>query len=156
MMFLIHCSTGSRINEAEAIREIRADRLAAQVRFLADDLLEGRGTGTRGYDLAALYMATQFQEIGLSPAGDPGSFLQQVPLRKTLLVQEESSLTFVTKKGQVKLKYNVDFVMGDDYARPETSVSADAVFVGFGITAPELQYDDYANADVKGKIVVIL
>jgi hypothetical protein len=131
-------------------------KLAAHVQFLADDRLEGRGTGNSGYDLAANYVETQLKKLGLKSAGDSGSYFQKVPFRKTDLVRDQSYLRVVTKKGPVELKFREDFVMSGDYAHTDSSISAGAVFVGFGVTAPELHYDDLAGADLKGKVAVIL
>src|SRR5579864_6414992 len=82
-------------SEAAAMAAIRAEAIGAHVRFLADDLLEGRGTGTRGYELAAKYVATQFEALGLEPAGIDHTYYQPVPLRKVELTPEHSSITLV-------------------------------------------------------------
>ena len=76
-----------------AAARISADAIRAHMRYLSDDALEGRGTGTRGYELAAKYVAAQFEALGLSPAGDGGSYFQRVPLRSTLVDGSRSSLT---------------------------------------------------------------
>ena len=131
-------------------------RLASHVKFLADDLLEGRGTATRGYDLAALYVMTEFQQLGLKPAGKNGNFYQPIPFRKATTIRENCSFTLIDKDGEHPLEYGKDYVMAADYSRPQTSASAEIVFAGFGVTAPELKYDDYAGLDVKGKIVALL
>ncbi len=138
------------------LASIRADRLQAHVKFLSHDLFEGRGTATRGYDLAALYVATQFEQLGLLPGAGKGNFLQAVPLRKTNVLPERCKLSIHGKNEAVDLKYGVDYLMPGDYVREETNITAEVVFAGFGITAPDLQYDDYAGIDVKGKIVVLI
>ena len=75
----------------DAAAEIDGERLHGDVAFLADDMLEGRGTGTRGYDLAARYVANRFATLGLEPGGDNG-YLQRVPFRRGMLVESQSSL----------------------------------------------------------------
>ncbi len=147
-------SQGPESLATTAAAVIKESTLSAHIQFLASDLLEGRATGTRGYDVAALYVAAQFEQIGLLPVDN--SYFQKVPLRKADLVQESPAFTITGPKGVVQLKYAEQFLMGPDYAREETSVSADAVFAGFGVTAPDLSYDDYEGLDVKGKIIVLL
>ena len=139
---------------AAALARVSAPAVRAHVEFLADDLLEGRDTGTRGYDLAARYVATQLALAGIAPAGDAGSFFQRVPLLETRLV--EGSISFASASGTATLVRNEDFIMTGDSLRPEAKVTAPVVFAGFGVTAPKLRYDDYAGLDVKGKIVAML
>ena len=140
----------------EGLDTITIPRLEAHVRFLSDDLLEGRGTGTRGYDLAASYVATQFEQVGLLPGASKEGYLQAVPFRKTTVVPDQCSLTIIDKTGTHEMKYGGDYLMSSDYARETTAVQADVVFAGFGITAPDLDHDDYANLDAKGKIVLLI
>jgi hypothetical protein len=137
-----------------ALARVSGAAVRAHVEFLADDLLEGRDTGTRGYDLAARYVATQLALLGLAPAGDDGTFFQQVPLVETRLV--DGSLSLADGSGTAALVRDQDFVMGGDSLRAETAVTAPVVFVGFGVTAPKQRYDDYAGASVKGKVVALL
>lgn len=135
---------------------IQAEGIRAGMRFLADDLLEGRGTGTRGHEIAAKYMATQFEEIGLKPAGDNGTYFQEVPLRKGQVDEAKTSLTLVRGGQEEKLVFREDYVAVADADRTETRVEAPVVFVGDGVTAPELGYDDYKGIDAKGKIVAMV
>ena len=139
-----------------AMATIHADAIRADMRFLSDDLLEGRGTGSRGYDIAAKFMATQFESLGLQPAGDSGTYFQAVPLR-SMKVDEAKSTFAVTRAGKDEvLTFRRDFILSSDPARPESSVEGPVVFVGFGVTAPEQNYDDYKGIDVRGKIVAYL
>jgi len=138
---------------AEALR-ISGDRLRADVEFLADDLFEGRGTGTRGYDLAARYMATRMALLGLTPAGTAG-FLAPVPFRRGHLVEAGSSLALVNSKGVAQpLRNPEDALMSPDMTALDRSIEAPLVFVGYGVTAPELGHDDFAGLDVRGKVLV--
>jgi Zn-dependent M28 family amino/carboxypeptidase len=137
----------------EAMAAIRADAIRADMRYLSDDLLEGRGTGTRGYDLAAKYVAAQFEQIGLQPWGDAGTYFQRVPYRSARPDGEKSTLALVRGRKEERLEYRKDFITQGDPGRAETSVEAPVVFVGGGVTAPEQKYDDYVGIDAKGKIV---
>jgi len=140
---------------AAAEQRIRAGALRAHVSFLADDLLEGRGTATRGHEIAARYIAAQFAAAGLEP-GANGEWLQQVPLRRSDLDAAASRLEILRPGGErTALVFARDYVMEGDF-RESTDVEAPVVFAGYGITAPEVQYDDYAAIDAKGKIVAFL
>lgn len=133
-----------------------AARLQAHMAFLADDLLEGRETGTRGYDIAARYVATQFRLMGLKPAGDAGSYLQAVPLRGGTVVPGAAVFEIQRPGGNQALVNLKDFLMGPRLWADQVEVTAPLVFVGYGVTAPRFQHDDYEGIDVRGKIVVWL
>lgn len=138
---------------AEALR-ISGDRLRADVAFLADDLFEGRATGTRGYDLAARYMATRMALLGLTPAGTEG-FLAPVPFRRARLVETASSLALVNSKGIARpLTIPDDAMASPDFTEGRRMLEAPLVFVGYGVAAPELGHDDFAGLDVRGKVLV--
>jgi hypothetical protein len=139
-----------------AMSWIRAEGIRAGMRFLADDLLEGRGTGTRGHEIAAKYMASQFEEIGLKPAGDNRTDFQIVPFRQGRVDEAKTSLTLVHDGKEEKLLFRQNYITFADPGRAESSVEAPVVFVGDGITAPELAYDDYKGIDAKGKIVALM
>src|SRR4051794_5063478 len=132
---------------------ITAAGLKAHVRFLSDDLLEGRGTGTRGHEIASRYSAAQFESMGLKPGGDDGTFFQAVHLRQAIFNSEQSTFSLTTNGNEESLAIDKDWISGGDYLRTDTSAEGQVVFVGFGLTAPELKHDDYAGVDVKGKIV---
>ena len=140
-----------------ALAQVRPQAVQAHMRFLADDLLEGRGTGSRGYDLAAKYVAARFAALGLEPAGENGGYFQTVPLRRTEAVESECSLALIREGKRTELRYGEDYLFEvHTLAEPEATVTAPLVFAGFGVSAPELGYDDYAGLDVRGKIVVRL
>ena len=135
-----------------------ADRniLKAHMAFLADDLLEGRETGTRGFDIAARYVAAQFAQYGVQPKGDAGSYLHAVPLKTGRLVQDSPRFEIHRKGGIESLVFLDEFSTPASVSADQTDVTAPLVFVGFGITAPRFGHDDYAGIDVKGKIAVVL
>ncbi|MEP6475241.1 MAG: M28 family peptidase [Gemmatimonadota bacterium] len=124
----------------------------AHLEYLASDALEGRGTATRGGRLAAQYIATQFERIGLTPAGDSGTWYHQVPI--VGLIPDPTMKT--TGSVSRPLVYRQDYVAWSMKNADVVTAKAGAVFVGFGIVAPEYQWDDYAGADVKGRIVICL
>jgi Zn-dependent M28 family amino/carboxypeptidase len=141
--------------EARGPSVIRPEALRAHVRFLADDLLEGRGTGTRGHEIAARYVAAQLATSGVEPgAGD--SYLQPVPLRQARLDAGSTSLSLELRHGRRKLTQGRDFVAFPSLVLEKADVAAEAVYVGYGVRAPEAGHDDFAGVDVRGKVVVCL
>jgi Peptidase family M28 len=139
-----------------AMAAIRSEGIRAGMRFLADDLLEGRGTGTRGYDIAAKYMASEFEGIGLQPAGEEGTYFQRVPFRQGHVDEAKTSLTLVGNGKEQKLVFRENYITFANPGRTVSDVEAPVVFVGDGVTAPELGYDDYKGIDAKGKIVAFV
>lgn len=140
-----------------AAASIDPERIRAHVRFLSLDLLEGRGPGTRGAELAAEYIATQFALDGLEPAGDDGSYFQKVPLFAVHTVEDKTKFAFVPASGQaVDLAYGSEIVSKDETGQPSAEIDAPIVFVGYGIHAPEYNWDDYAGVDLKGKIALVI
>jgi len=139
-----------------AFQKIDAERIRAQVRFLSHDLLEGRGTGQRGGDLAAEYIATQFSLYGLKPAGDNGTYLQKVPM-VGVTPTPETTFSLVPNNGSAReLKPLTDYVAYDETQRPDSTVNTEIVFVGYGVEAPEYKWDDYKGVEVKGKVLLML
>ena len=139
----------------DAIHAVQVDRIRADVKYLASDALEGRGTGTRGGDLAAAFIAKQFKDAGLEPAGDHGTYLQRVPMVGTTTLPL-TTIAVKTPKRTMDLMLLDEVVAFTQDQHEITDVSAGVVFVGYGITAPEFGWDDYAGADVKGKILLML
>jgi Peptidase family M28 len=137
--------------------DFSAERYRAHVGFLADDLLEGRETGTRGHEIAAKYIATQFDLLGLKPGGENGGWFQTVTLAETALTGAKPTVTVTSAKGETKTyTHGVEVIVRGATGGGDTAVSAPAVFVGFGMTDKTLGVDDYKGLDVKGKIVVVL
>jgi hypothetical protein len=145
---------GAAFSQAQKPEDsITPEALRSHVRFLSDDLLEGRGTGTRGHEIAAHYSASEFEGMGLKPAGDNGTFFQAVHLRQLIFDPQQSSFSLTTNGQEEQLPIEKEWYSAGDSLRTDTSAEGQIVFVGFGITAPELKHDDYAGVDVKGKIV---
>jgi Zn-dependent M28 family amino/carboxypeptidase len=141
---------------AEAqIDDIAGQRIRAHVKFLASDLLEGRGVGTRGGDLATEYIATEFALLGAKPGGDHGTYFQNLTL-VGVDPQPDTTLSATGNDGKsVAFKWLDDFVGLTGQQKTDAEFDAPAVFVGHGITAPEYQWDDYKGMDVRGKVVVM-
>jgi len=128
---------------AAAMGSIDAERIRAHVKFLADDLLEGRGTGTRGGDIAANYIAAQFALYGLKPAGDDGTYLQKVDFTG-VLTQPGSSFSLLPSHGApLDLKLGDDYVTNNQTQTESVDIDAPVVFVGYGIEAPEYRWNDF-------------
>jgi Zn-dependent M28 family amino/carboxypeptidase len=139
-----------------AMETIDPEHIRWHVRFLSNDLLEGRGTGQRGGEIAAEYIATQFAEYGLKPAGDNGSYLQKVPL-VGITTLPDTRFTLVPKQGAaMTLKPLDEYVAYDQTQQAQSDVDANIVFVGYGIEAPEYKWDDYKGVDVRGKVLLML
>jgi Zn-dependent M28 family amino/carboxypeptidase len=134
--------------------DISAVKIRAHTRFLSTDLMEGRGVGTRGDQLATDYLATQFELAGAKPAGDNSTYYQRVPL--TGVATEPGVTIGATGQGApLSFQWLDDFVGVSLRQNALDEFDAEAVFVGHGITAPEYRWDDFKNADVRGKVVVL-
>src|SRR5579863_8406786 len=137
-----------------AAQDISASNIRAHVKFLSNDLLEGRGPGTRGGDLATEYIATQFTLAGLKPGGDNATYFQAVPL---IGITTQPSARLVAEKDgkSVDFKWEEEFVGVNERLTADDQFDAEAIFVGHGIVAPEFQWDDFKGVDVHGKVLVL-
>ena len=141
---------------AAAMRGIDPERIRAHVKFLADDLLEGRGTGTRGGDIAAHYIAAQFALDGLRPAGDGGSYLQRVAFTGVQTLDGTTVALVPAHGAALDLKRGPDYVVGNQTQTEGVDIDAPIVFVGYGIEAPEYRWNDFKGVEVKGKVVLVI
>jgi Zn-dependent M28 family amino/carboxypeptidase len=135
---------------------IDPQRIGEHVRFLANDLLEGRGPGTRGGDIAANYIAAQFALYGLKPAGDNGSYLQKVDFVGVHTLPGTTASLAPAHGAAMDLKLTEDYVVGSQTQTDGTDIDAPIVFVGYGIEAPEYKWNDFKGVDVKGKVVLVI
>jgi Zn-dependent M28 family amino/carboxypeptidase len=139
-----------------ALQGIDAERIRAHVRFLADDLLEGRGTGARGGDIAANYIATQFALDALEPAGDNGGYLQKVRFTGVHTLPATRASLQPTHGPGIELNLGDDYVTGNQTQTASVDVDAPVVFVGYGIDAPEYRWNDFKGVVVKGKVLLLI
>jgi hypothetical protein len=135
--------------------DVAPERIRAHVEFLADDLLEGRAAGTRGYDVGARYVAAQYAALGLKPAGD-GTWFQAIEFLEGSPVLPAGRLELLRDGTTVALESTKDFLPSLDYFAAQSEIEAPLAFVGFGVHAPERGYDDYAGVDLRGRIAVVL
>lgn len=136
--------------------EQSAARMQADMATLASDAYEGRESGTPGYDKAVAYVSAAFADIGLTPAGDNGTWLQQVKLRRGTAVQAQSAFGLTGPRGAVTLKAYDDYIVGPSTYATATDVTGEIVFMGYGIDAPQFGQTAYRDVDVRGKIVAII
>jgi Zn-dependent M28 family amino/carboxypeptidase len=137
----------------EALQRIDAAQVRAHLVFLADDVLEGRAPGSRGERITANYLASQLARNGVGTVG--GSYFQPVPLTGWRADPRRTTVALSAGASQAQLRYPSDFVLWVEGA-DSVAVTAELVFVGYGVRAPEYQWDDYKNRDVRGRIVMVL
>ena len=143
--------------EKAAAARLSTREIAAHIRFLSDDLLEGRAPGSRGERLATRYIAAHLEAAGFEPAGEGGSFFQKVPL-VGIVPTLPNTVTFKARSGQsAELSVPSDLVITSGVQTDSARIAdAEVVFVGYGIVAPEYQWDDYKDVDVRGKVVLVM
>src|SRR5919206_1349242 len=140
---------------------ITAGEIDGHLRFLSSDLLEGRAPATRGGELAALYIASQLRTYGMEPGGPNGSYFQRVPI--DVVTADSGSLRVTVSQpgstngqGATTLRFPRDVVVWAGSAAQSSSARAELVFVGYGASAPEYQWDDFKGVDVRGKVLLVL
>src|SRR5262245_45807893 len=133
---------------------ISTERIREHTRFLSHDLMEGRGVGQRGGDLATEYIASQLALAGARPAGPNGSYFQAVSL-VGIETQPQSTLAATAGGKTVDFKWSDEFVGQMATQQPDATFDGEAVFVGHSIAAPEYKWDDFKGADVSGKVLVL-
>jgi len=141
----------------KSLNQIDSNQIRAHVQFLADDKLKGRLPGQEGYQMAVDYVSGQFKSMGLLPAGEGGGYTQKVILRKSILKKEGLSIRMNLKNGETKtLEYGTEYLIFPHPEKTSVDISTPMVFVGAGFDRPDMGFNDYANVDVKGKIVVVM
>ncbi len=143
---------------AAALSAFQGSQIKQHMSFLADDALEGRGLGSAGYEQALQYVEKEVTSYKLAPAGENGGFRQRVPLRNSVVVETGSAMKVRGPAGTKTLVYAKDYMLSADPLRAKVAIEdAPVVFVGYGVSAPGLGYDDYGTGvDVKGKVVAFL
>lgn len=143
-------------NVAPILMNVQPDSIRAHIKFLADDKLKGRLPGTQGYQLAMDYVILKYKSLGILPAGDANTYLQKVKLRRAKVKKADTRAALVSASSTKDLVFGEDYVVLPNFDEANVEVSAPMVFVGYGISEPELAYDDYAGINVKGKIVLMV
>lgn len=141
--------------EGEPWTYVRPEAIRSHVEFLASDLLEGRAAASRGYDIAAAYVAAQFRQSGLKNAGAAESFYQPVPLLEATAVLPGSSVELVVAGKTHSFEYGTHYLPSADFTSASSTLSAPLTFAGYGIEAPDLNYNDFASVELQGRIAVI-
>ena len=143
-------------DEDHAFSSIKVQIFQSHLKFLASDLLEGRGTGTRADIVCQKYLVSQLQLLGLDPGGENGTYLQRVPV-VGMTADPSMELTAQAGKKEERFKFREEFVAFSGVEAENVDITkAEVIFVGFGITAPEQRWDDYKGVDVKGKVLLML
>ncbi len=157
LSFLVAAQQSDDAALLKAMHTITSDELLEFVKIQCDDKFEGRLTGTPGYQACTEWLAGEFSSWGITPAGDNGTWFQWFNIPYTLVYTDCGlAMHIPVKKGSSVLKhyrYISEYMPGSTSGNGE--VSAEVVYAGYGISAPELGYDDYAGIDVKGKIILI-
>jgi Zn-dependent M28 family amino/carboxypeptidase len=154
MLFLFLTAALYPVPLQEALRGIDAEQIRASLEFLSSDLLEGRAPGSRGGSIASSYIATQLARAGVEPVR--GSFFQTVPLIGWRANARKSSLSFSAGTRRTSLRYSDDAILWLDTGADSAAARGEVVFVGYGVRAPEYQWDDYKGRDVRGRVVLVL
>jgi hypothetical protein len=156
IIVLLSLAVYSFIHAQEGKPPSTENEYKAHLKYLADDLLEGRAPGTRGGDLAALYIASQFEAAGLQPISEENGYFQQVPLIDVTADHKSLDFKLCSKDESKTLKPIKDVVIFSELPQDKIQLEEDLVFVGYGIDAPEYGWDDFKGVDVKGKILLML
>src|SRR5579872_3687485 len=142
-----------------AMQSISGDRMLQHIRVLSSDEFEGRGPGSKGEQLTIQYLQDHFCAEGLEPGNPDGTFLQTVPLEGITAIHDNPGDMRLTLSGgghTLAPKFQDDFVAWTKRVVDTSSIDAPMIFVGYGVQAPEFQWDDFKGADVKGKVIVVL
>ena len=148
------CSRAPSPPEA-ALQSFTADVLVKHIRTLSSDEFEGRGPGSKGEQLTIKYLEEQFRGMGLEPGNPDGSYRQSVPLLGTT-PDPGMKLTFSARGRTLRPEFQKDFVAWTKRVQDSAAIDAEMIFVGYGVQAPEFQWDDFKGVDVKGKVLVVL
>jgi hypothetical protein len=141
---------------AVAFPPIDSEILLQHIRTLSCDRFEGRAPGTEGENLTVAYLETQFETMGLKPGNTDGTYVQKVPM---VGMTPDAGMNLSLRQGgsDTRLKYLRDFVAWTRRLAPETNLKdSPLLFVGYGVQAPEFNWDDYKGVDVRGKTLVML
>src|SRR3984885_10162669 len=148
------CSRGPS-PPAAALASFSGDRILNHIRILSSDEFEGRGPGSKGEQLTIKYLEDQYRSAGLEPGNPDGTYMQSVPL-VGITPDKSMKLTLTGHGRTLEPKFQDEFVAWSKRVAETSSIDADLIFVGYGVQAPEFQWDDFKGVDVKGKYLVVL
>ena len=156
-LFLVYyvSAQSSGLDYNKAIDSFNKAEFARHLNFLGSDLFEGRGTGTPGGNLAAKYLALEFDKIELKPIGSNNTYYQYIPMHGSKPLPSSRFVLF-SNEGDTELKLDNDYLLYQSGEQTLIPYPIQLVFVGYGIIAPEFDYNDYQSVDVEGKIVVFI
>jgi len=152
----VACAAGLVAASSSAAIAGTAERFKGHMSLLADDLLQGRDTGSIGHDFASLYIASELTKLGIAPAGDDGSYYQMVPFKQATIDMKAPALSVSNGSETVEFAFMDNMLMSANINDTDTQMTGELVFAGFGIEAPFLNYTDYDGVDLRGKVAVIL
>ncbi|MFO7447873.1 MAG: hypothetical protein R6W90_16035, partial [Ignavibacteriaceae bacterium] len=139
----------------DRLPDFSKEAINRHLQFLGSDLCEGRGTGTAGGNLAAKYLALEFAKLNLTPLGSNGTYYQYIPMHGSVPLPG-SKLIISNNEAETELSLGDDYLLYKSGEQTFVSTPLPMVFAGYGIIAPEFDYNDYQSIDVEGKIVVVL
>ena len=139
----------------QAVNSVQVQNIRRHLQFLASDIFEGRAVGTTGGNLAAKYLGIEFSKIGLIPIGDENTFYQYVPMHGSKALSS-SKMIIHSADEEIQLNLNDDYFLYRTGQQTYIPIPLELVFVGYGINAPEFDYNDYQSVDVEGKVVVYI
>ena len=158
IFFVITTILFTGLIKSQSEKDISLAHLRSNMEFLSDDLLEGRNSTSRSERIASLYIAKELQKYGVQPFGDDGTYYQNFDLN-VAGITAGSGINIISSSEEKFIGNGEDIVYYKRRGLPDTSfsgITAEVIFVGYGITAEEFEYDDYKNLDVKGKIVLAI
>lgn len=153
LFVIIPATACAQSADEDFVPDIPSRNIEAHIRFLAHDAMAGRASGTEEYAIAANYIASQYRLIGLEPAGDNGGYFADVPLQVVTPVADAGTLVIGEGEDAVELVNGEGLIISAHPVLDESAISAEVVFVGYGLSLPHHGYDDYAGVDVDGRIV---
>lgn len=156
ILALLPATACAQSDDESFVPDIPSENIEAHIRFLAHDAMGGRAAGSDGYDIAANYVASQYRLIGLEPAGDNGGYFAEVPMQIMQPVAEGGRLVIGEGDDAMEMENGSNLIVSGHPVYDESSVTAEVVFVGYGLSLPHHGYDDYEGVDVDGRIVAYL
>ncbi|MGH7465303.1 MAG: hypothetical protein ACREK1_09020, partial [Longimicrobiales bacterium] len=153
-VLLLLVAGGGGAEAQDAVRTIQAEQIRAHLAFLADDALEGRAPGRRGARIAARYIVSQLARAGVEPVGT--SYYHPIPLTGWHADARRTAVEYAVGDSTGRLSFPDDVIVWLDSGADTTRVRSEIIFAGYGVRAPEYEWNDYKDRDVRGRIVLVL